>query len=82
VPSELIAGANQSIVVYLSSDTGTEVDPMALYAEVALDAERRSEAGQRIVSMASVPVRHAGVLMGRQGSGFETKIAVAVVYAG
>ena len=78
--TEFSAGANQTIVVYVSADTGEEVDPLALYGEIAEDAERRSGAGQRIVSVAAVPVRHAQAYMSRQGSGYETKLAVAVVY--
>jgi len=79
--TEFNAGANQVIVVYLSVDTGDEVDPTALYGEIAQDAARRSEAGQHIVSMAAVPTRHAQGFMAREGSGYETKIAVTVVYA-
>ncbi len=37
--------------------------------------------GQRIVSLAATPLRHAQAFIGRQGSGYETKISVAVVYA-
>ena len=81
VPSEFNAGPNQSIVVYLSPDTGGEVDPTALYGEIAQDAAQRALSGQHIVSMAAVPVRHAQGLLAIQGSGFETKVAIAVVYA-
>ena len=81
VPSEFNAGANQSIVVYVSPDTRSEVDPMALYGEIAQDAARRAATGQHIVSMAAVPVRHAQEFLAVQGSGFETKVAVAIVYA-
>ena len=79
--SEFNAGPNQSIVVYVSPDTREEVDTTSLYGEVAQDAARRAGAGQRIVSMAAVPVRHAQGFLAVQGSGFETKIAVSVVYA-
>ena len=79
--NEFNAGDNQSIVVYSSGDTGAEIDPAGLYAWVAKDAERRAGEGWRIVSMATVPLRHAGALMGREGSGYETKASVAVVYA-
>jgi hypothetical protein len=79
--TEFIAGANQTIVVYVSADTGEEVDPLALYGQIAEDAERRAGSGQRIVSVAAVPTRHSQGFLARQGSGFETKLAVAVVYA-
>jgi hypothetical protein len=31
--------------------------------------------------MTSMPLRHAGAFMGREGSGFETKAVVTVVFA-
>jgi hypothetical protein len=79
--TEFAAGADQTIVVYISTDTGEEVDPLMLYGQIADDAAERAGAGQRIVSMAAVPTRHSQGFMARQGSGFETKLAVAVVYA-
>jgi hypothetical protein len=79
--SEFSAGPNQTIVVYSSGDTGEEIDPTQLYGEIAADAERRAAEGWRIVSTAAVPLRHAGTFMGLEGSGFETKACVAVVYA-
>ncbi len=80
-PTEFIAGPNQTIVVYVSDDTGSEVDPTSLYAAIAGDAAQRSQKGERIVSMAAVPIRHSGAYLGRTGSGYETKLAVAVVYS-
>ena len=80
-PTEFDAGNGQSIVVYVSSDTGSEIDPTALYREIASDAEQRAAAGQKIVSVAAVPTRHSAAFLGREGSGYETKFAVAVVYA-
>ena len=77
---EFAAGPNQSIVVYSSGDSGNEVDPAGLYGAIAQDAERRAAEGWRIVSTAAVPVRHAGAFMGREGSGYETKASVAVIY--
>lgn len=81
VSNEFNAGASQTIVVYVSDDTGAEVDPMALYAAIAADSTRRAGTGQSIVSMAAVPTRHAQGFVARAGSGYETKVAVAVVYA-
>ena len=75
------AGNGQTIAVYVSPDTGEEVDPTSVYAEIALDSAERASAGERIVSVAAVPLRHAGAFLGRTGSGYETKFAVAVVYA-
>jgi hypothetical protein len=80
-PTEFDAGNGQSIVVYQSVDTGTEIDPAAMYSQIAQDARTRAAAGFRIVSLAAVPQRHAQVKLGREGSGFETKFTVAVVYA-
>jgi hypothetical protein len=81
MPSEFDAGNGQSIVVYISPDTGGEIDPVGLYGTIAQDAAQRAAAGQRIVSVAAVPTRHSGAFIGREGSGYETKFAVAVVYA-
>ncbi|MGD0862218.1 MAG: hypothetical protein ABSA21_05590 [Candidatus Limnocylindrales bacterium] len=79
--SEFSAGPSQSIVVYTSDDTGSEINAVGFYASIAKDAEQRAAGGWRIVSTAAVPVRHAGALLGREGSGYETKVSVAVVYA-
>jgi hypothetical protein len=79
-PVEFDAGEGQSIVVYVSPDTGAEVDAAAFYAEIAKDSARRAADGRRIVSVAAVPTRHAQGFVARQGSGYETKLAVAVVY--
>ena len=79
--TEFSAGPYQSIVVYSSGDMGAEIDPAAMYQAIAKDAEQRALAGWRIVSTAAVPVRHAAAFLGREGSGYETKFSVAVVYA-
>jgi hypothetical protein len=78
---EFNAGPSQTIVLYSSGDTGAELDPATLYGHVAADAELRAVGGWRIVSMAEIPLRHGGTVMGLEGSGFETKASVAVVYA-
>ena len=79
--NEFPAGRDQVIVVYVEDDTGNEVDPIYLYGQIAADATIRAEAGHRVVSMAAVPLRHSGGWLAREGSGYETKVAVAVVYA-
>ena len=80
--TELQAGDGQTLVVYLSDDDGNEVDAVAIYSAVAQDAARMGrEHHQRIVTMTSTPLRHAGTSFGREGSGYETKLAVAVIYA-
>ena len=81
VRQEFEAGSDQWIVVYVPPDMGIELDPAGIYAEVADDAAKRAEDGQRIVSMHTMPLRHSGVFMGRDGSGYETRAAVVVVYA-
>jgi len=75
------AGPDQVIVVYVPPDTGAELDPAAIYGHVAADAMKRDEDGMRIVSMHAMPLRHAGVYLGRNGSGFESRVAVVTVYA-
>jgi hypothetical protein len=79
-PTEFDAGNGQTIVVYVAPDTGEEIDPTALYGQIAQDAAGRAIAGQKIVSIAAVPTRHAAAFLGRTGSGYETKVSVAVVY--
>jgi hypothetical protein len=80
-PTEFNAGPNQTIVLYRTGDTGMELDPLSVYGAIAQDAEGRAAAGWRIVSIADMPLRHGGELMGMQGSGHETKAVIAVVYA-
>ncbi len=75
------AGEDQTIAVYTSDDTGTEIDPPRLLAEIALDASQRDRDGMRIVSTAAVPRRNAGLFLGRHGSGVETKVSIVVVCA-
>ena len=79
--NEYGAGAGQLIVVYVSDDTSGEVDPNTLFGEIAEDAAARLLKGQRLVSMAASPLRHAQSFMGREGSGYETKVSVAAIYA-
>jgi hypothetical protein len=79
--NEFDAGNGQSIVVYMSDDTGGEIDPSDLFSQIASDSVQRAAAGERIVSVAAVPVRHAAAFLGREGSGYETKFAVAVAFA-
>ena len=74
------AGPDQVIVLYVPPDTGGELDPAAIYGHVAADAKRRDQDGMRIVSMHAMPLRHAGVYLGRNGSGFESRVAVVTVY--
>ena len=81
MPSAFDAGNGQTIVVYVSEDTGGEVDPDALFGAVARDAAERAAGGERVVSITASPLRHSAVLIGREGSGFESKLCVAVVYA-
>jgi hypothetical protein len=75
------AGPKQIIVVYSPADTGAEIDALAVYAAVASDAAERSTSGWSIVSTAVLSTRHAQAFMGREGSGYETKMSVVVVYS-
>ena len=79
-PQEFDAGANQIVVVYPVPDTGSELDPAGIFESVAEDARARSAEGWHIVSMAVMPTRHSAVAFGREGSGFETKAGVVVVF--
>ena len=80
VHQEFEAGPDHVLVVYLPGDASVELDPVAIFGAVAQDATARAAKGQRILSMTSMPLRHAGAWLGQEGSGFETKVAVAVTY--
>jgi hypothetical protein len=74
------ADPDHLIVVYSPTDNGAELDAVEIFGVIAADAAQRATAGLRILSMTTVPLRHAGAWMGRDGSGFETKVAIGVVY--
>lgn len=80
IGGEFQAGPDHVIVVYTPPDLSAELDPAAIFAEIAADATARAATGQRILSMAAVPLRHAGAFLGQEGSGYQTKVAVGVVY--
>jgi hypothetical protein len=77
---DLEVGPDQVIVLYVPPDTGNEVDPVAIFGHIAADAAKRDRDGMRIASMHSMALRHGGVYLGRNGSGFETRVAVVAVY--
>ena len=74
------AGPDHVIVVYEPADTSSEIDPLAVFGRIASDATRRAREGLRIMSMTTMPLRHAGTYFGQEGSGFQTMVAVAVTY--
>jgi hypothetical protein len=78
---EFDAGANQLIVVYQPADTGEELDSVSIFGYIAGDSETRAQSGQRIVSIAVMANRHSAVAFGREGSGYQTKASIAVVYS-
>lgn len=81
---EHAAGVGQWIVLYVSPDTGGPVDPDAEMAEIAQDAASWAEKGWRIVSTAAVPMRQSGTagnMFFQTGGGFETQMAIVVVYS-
>jgi hypothetical protein len=80
-PTEFDAGGGQTIAVYLSPDTGDQVDQDALFQEIAADSVERVGRGQRIVSVSMSPTRHSAVMFGRDGSGYVSEMAITVVYA-
>ena len=77
---EFPAGPDHVIVVYMPPDTSTEVDPVYVFSWIAADANRRAASGLRMLSMTAMPLRHAGTAFGQEGSGYETKTSVAVLY--
>ena len=74
-------GEDQLMVVYVSDDTGNEVDAVAFYDEIATDAQRYVDDGFAITSVAAVPLRHAGTVFGQEGSGYQTKISATVIFS-
>lgn len=78
--TEYPAGPDHVIVVYQPPDLGSEIDPVNLMGWIAADARERAASGLRLLSMTTVPLRHGGLWAGVQGSGYQTKVAVAVVY--
>ena len=77
---EFEADPDHLIVVYLPPDISSELDPLAIFGEIAADASARAETGLRMLSMTALPLRHAGAWMGQEGSGYQTKTSVAVLY--
>jgi len=76
---ELPAGPHQVLVVYGPADTGNELDPTEIFGAVAADAAARASRGEWIVTMAVMPLRHAGQVFS-EASGDGTNDAIAVVY--
>jgi len=77
------AGPDQLIVMYVTPDTGAQVDPAVIYAAVAEDAAARASAGWRIVSTDSISFRQmgtAGNILFQSGGQFSTQAAAAVVF--
>ena len=74
------AGPDHLLVVYQPPDLSSELDPAWIFSSIAADATRRAADGLRMLSITAMPLRHAGAFFGQQGSGLETKVAVAVVY--
>jgi len=80
IAGEFAAGPDHTIVVYMPPDLGVELDAIQLLAEIADDAGARAGRGLRILSMTTMPLRHAATVFGQEGSGYETKVAIAVVF--
>jgi hypothetical protein len=78
--TEYEAGPDHVIVVYQPPDLGTEILPENLMGWIAADARARSSSGLRMLSLTSIPLRHAGTAFGNDGSGYQTKVAIAVLY--
>lgn len=78
--TEFEAGPDHLIVLYRPPDMGVELEPVSILATIAADASARASSGLRILSMTTMPLRHGGTFMGQEGSGFQTKAAIAVVY--
>ena len=73
-------GTDQVIVVYDPIDTGNQVEPGEIMAGVAADAASRAADGWRLVSLDSMNLRHSALFLGRDGSGYESQVAIVVLY--
>jgi len=74
------AGPGRKISVYTPPDTGGEIDPAWTFQAIAADAAMRAAQGWQILSMTVVPLRHSAAFIAREGSGYESKISVVVLY--
>ncbi|HJP89784.1 MAG TPA: hypothetical protein VJ850_12180 [Candidatus Limnocylindrales bacterium] len=77
---EFEAGPDHVIVLYLPADVGQEIDPAYVFSTIAADAVTRADTGLRMLSMTTMPLRHGGLWAGAEGSGYQTKTSVAVLY--
>jgi hypothetical protein len=81
VRHEVPIGADRLIVVYVPPDTGGEIDPNALFGLIGADATARESDGWLLASIDTMNLRHAGIYLGLEGSGIETKLAVVALFA-
>jgi hypothetical protein len=77
---EIPVTEDRMLVVYLPPDTSAEVEMVSIMTQVAADAASRASSGWELASIDTMNIRHAGVVFGQQGSGFETKLAVTALY--
>ena len=81
---ELPAGPQQRIVLYVTDDNASQVDPAYAWAYIARDAESQAVDGWEIVSTGVMPLRQmgtAGNIFFQSGGQFVTQAAISVVYA-
>ena len=78
--TEYAAGPDHVLVVYQPPDIGAEIDPANLMGWIAADARARAGSGLRMLSVTTIPLRHAGTAFGNDDSGYVTKVAVTVLY--
>ena len=81
---ELAAGEDQLIVVFLSKDTQSMIDVGGLTNAVAEDAAQRRQAGWRLLSVASMPMRQmgtAGNVFFQSGGQYITRAALIATYS-
>jgi hypothetical protein len=81
---ELPAGDGQLIVVYANEDTASQIEPVNMTNELALDAARLLEQGWRLLSVASIPMRQtgtAGNVLFQSGGQYVTQVALIATYS-
>lgn len=78
---EIPVSPERKIVLYQPADTGGEIDPDVLFTLIAADAGRSPSDGWQLASLDTMNLRHSGIYLGQEGSGFETKLAVVALFA-
>lgn len=76
-------GDSQLLVLYVTGDTGTMVDPVAVTGAIASDADARRVDGWRLASLTSLPLRQTGTtgnVFFQSGGAYATQEGLIALY--